>query len=448
MEAALQRKGRAGFGFGRRFYLLALLGLIWVAPAFADAELIWGLAAWNALIFFLWLVDWLRLPPAGQFVARRQWLRPLTLGVAGEYHWTVENHSARTVHMEVVEDAPQDLSAAPPAGTLQVAGHGEAKLVLPCRPWRRGDAQFGKTYIRYESAWGLAQRWALADLPQTVRTYPAAGGGGQDSLYLLHSRRIEIEKRFRRKHGVGREFESLREFRQGDSYRDISWTATARRGKLVVREFQTERSQPIWLMVDCGRLMRMKVGELSKLDHAVSAALSVAQVALLSGDRVGLIAYGGGLQRSVGLGKGERQLRSLMEELAQVKEESAEANHLQAAGRFMAMQSRRSLVVWITDLADTAMTPEVIEGASVLLDRHLVLFAVVDNPALREVAERSPQDSAQLYRGTAAHEVLLRREALIAGLRARGAQTLEVGVEGLSGAVVEQYFQIKERGLI
>ncbi|MEO6119676.1 MAG: DUF58 domain-containing protein, partial [Terriglobales bacterium] len=176
--------------------------------------------------------------------------------------------------------------------------------------------------------------------------------------------------------------------------------------------------------------------------------LNVAQVALLSGDRVGLMAYGMAAQRSVGLGKGERQLRSLMEELSLVKEETAEANHLQAAARFMATQSRRSLVVWLTDLADTAMTPEVIEGAAAVLGRHLVLFAVIDNPALSELADQTPATEEELYRSTAAHEVMLRREALIAGLRARGAHTLEVGASGLSAAVVEEYFQIKERGLI
>jgi uncharacterized protein (DUF58 family) len=439
---------RGGFAFGRRFYLFALIGLLWLAPAFGDSAFVWSLAAWNALLAVLWGIDFYRMPRAHSIRAHRDWTKPLTLDVPSSYVLRVENAGRVAVQATVLEDTPVELSEAPLSAELRIGSGGEAAATMTCIPRKRGDAAVGKTFLRYESSWGIAQRWATADMAQTVRVYPSAGRSSEDSLYLLRSRRIEIEKRFRRKHGVGREFESLREFRDGDNYRDISWTATARRGKLVVREYQTERSQPIWLMVDCGRLMRMKVGDLTKLDHAISAALNVAQVALLSGDKVGLMAYGMGTQRSVGLGKGERQLRTLMEELSLVKEEAAEANHLQAAGRFMAGQSRRSLVVWLTDLADTAMTPEVIEGASAVLTRHLVLFAVIDNPALREIANKSPGSADDLYRSTAAHEVMLRREALIAGLRARGAHTLEVGASGLSAAVVEEYFQIKERGLI
>jgi uncharacterized protein (DUF58 family) len=447
-SSTLMAKGRFGFAFGQRFYLFALIGLLWLAPAFSEGDFVWALVAWNVLLALLWVIDFVRMPSPGELSARRDWSKPLLLDTATKIFLRVENLSARRVHIEVVEDSAVELSDVPLSGQLDVDPKGSGVMEYACSPRKRGDAPMGKTFFRYESPWGIAQRWAIADLSQTVRVYPSTGRSAEDSLYLLRSRRIEIEKRFRRKQGLGREFESLREFRQGDSYRDISWTATARRGKIVVREFQTERSQPIWLMVDCGRLMRMKVGDLSKLDHAISAALNVAQIALLSGDRVGLMAYGMGPQRWVALGKGERQLRSLLEELALVKEEASEANHLQAAARFMAAQSQRSLVVWLTDLADTAMTPEVVEGASVVLNRHLVLFSVIDNPALREIAGKSPVNAEDLYRSTAAHEVLLRRESLIAGLRARGAHTLEVGAKGLSAAVVEQYFQIKERGLI
>ena len=119
----------------------------------------------------------------------------------------------------------------------------------------------------------------------------------KQTLSLIRSRQVEIERRRYRQRGMGRELDSLREYQGGDEFRDISWTATARRNRLITRVFQMERSQTVWLVLDAGRLLRAQVQEpgsplrLSKLDHAVNAALSLAQVAMHCGDRVGLLAY-------------------------------------------------------------------------------------------------------------------------------------------------------------
>ncbi len=119
-------------------------------------------------------------------------------------------------------------------------------------------------------------------------------------IYLIRSRQIELEKRLKRQRGHGREFESLRDYRDGDEFRDICWSATARRGKLITKVHQIERSQTIWLVLDAGRLLRARVDRLTKLDYAMNAALSLAQVAFYSGDRVALLAYGRKPQQRVG----------------------------------------------------------------------------------------------------------------------------------------------------
>src|SRR5258708_13660117 len=137
----------------------------------------------------------------------------------------------------------------------------------------------------------LAERWAMARVEQKICVYPNLEEARQQAIYLVRSRQIEMEKRHTRIRGAGREFESLREYREGDEFRDICWTAAARRGKLVTRIFQIERSQTVWLVLYAGRLMRPRVSGLSKLDFAVNAALSLAEVALSPGDRVALLAY-------------------------------------------------------------------------------------------------------------------------------------------------------------
>ncbi len=213
----------------------------------------------------------------------------------------------------------------------------------------------------------------------------------------------------------------------------------------MTRTYQAERSQTVWLVVDCGRLMRARIGRLSKLDYAVDAALSLAQVALYCGDRVGLLAYGRTVQHRVPAARGAPHLRALIDRLSVVREEVAEADHLNAAGRLLSDQKRRSLIVWLTDLAETAMTPEVVEAASRMMPRHLVLFAVIGQPDLQALAAREPVDETQMFQTAAAQEMLLRRERLLARLRERGVLALEADSATLSPAVVNTYLAVKER---
>jgi len=313
------------------------------------------------------------------------------------------------------------------------------------RPSQRGDAIVGDCYIRYQSVLRIAERWARAPLQQSIRIYPNLEEANRHSIYLLRSRQIALEKRHARVRGIGREFESLREYQRGDEYRDICWTAAARRGKLVTRVYQIERSQTVWIVIDAGRLMRARVGDFSKLDHAVNSALSLAQVALYSGDRVGLIAYGRVIRHQLPAAKGSSHLRQMIEQLAQVHEEGVEADHLLMASRLLADQKRRSLVVWLTDLAETAMTPEVIEAASMMMPRHLVLFVVIGQPDLGLLASKTPQSESEMYQVAAAQEMVHRRELLLARLRERGALALEVTSGAVSPVLVNAYLQIKER---
>jgi uncharacterized protein (DUF58 family) len=281
-----------------------------------------------------------------------------------------------------------------------------------------------------------------------VRVYPNLGEGQRMRIYLIRSRQIELEKRFKRQRGHGREFESLREYRAGDEFRDVSWSATARRGKLITKLYQVERSQTMWLVLDAGRLLRARVGRLNKLDHAVNAALSLAQVALYSGDRVALLAYDRKLQQRVAPGRGMPHLRALIESLAEVHAATAEADHLLATKALLSSQNRRSLVVWLTDFAETAATPEVIECTAAIASRHLVLFGVMAQTELRSLVAARPDTVEEMYRYSAALEIVQRRDLLLRQVRQQGALVLEAAPAGLSTALANQYLEIKERSLL
>jgi uncharacterized protein (DUF58 family) len=439
---------RLSFGFGRRFFLLTLLGLLWAIPAFWDTHFLLIMLAWDACAIIAWAVDLARLPQPERLVIERSWDGAVSLSNNAQVTLEIRNQSRVYVACGVMDDVPQSMRRETPTLQINARANDSGSAAYTVRPLERGDVQLGAVYLRYQSGSHFAERWARAELKQTVRVFPDLEDAKRQNIYLSRARQIELERRLIRQRGVGREFESLREYHQGDEFRNICWTATARRGKHVTKLFQVERSQAVWIVMDAGRLLRARVGELSKLDLSVNAALSLAQIALYSGDRTGLLVYGRNIQQRVGLGRGLGHMRVIMERLASVHEEVAEADHLRAASALLQLQKQRALIIWITDLADTSMTPEVIESASRILGKHLLLFTVIAQTDLNELAARTPENADDMYEIAAAQEMVHRRETLIGKVRNKGAMALEIAPSKLTATLVNQYLEVKERNLI
>jgi uncharacterized protein (DUF58 family) len=439
---------RPAIAFGPRFFLLIVIGLVWLAAAFHDPHFYYALAAWDLLVLVAWAADLLSLPSPQKLSITRHWTAPAALSVAALIELRVENSSPHVVIAKVIDNVPPQLRGEVPDLELRCPGRGQATVSYEIVPGQRGHIDFGATYLRYQGAMRIAERWAIAHTEQKICVYPNLEEARQQAVYLIRSRQIEMEKRHSRIRGAGREFESLREYREGDEFRDVCWTAAARRGKLVTRLFQIERSQTIWLVIDAGRLMRARLGGISKLDVAVNAALSLTEVALGTGDRVGLLAYGRNLQKRMLPYRGSVHLRHLIQQFAELRSEAAEGDHLQAVSALLSTQKRRSLVVWLTDFPETAMTPEVIDAASEAALRHVILFVVIGQPDLAALASREPTSVREMFRTTAAQETLHRRELLLGKLRQRGALALEVTSPAASLALVNSYLEIKQRNLI
>jgi uncharacterized protein (DUF58 family) len=403
---------------------------------------------WDFGVLVLWALDLKRLPKPEQIEVRRVWQGTLQLREEASATLEFTNRGKYSVVARVQEEVPTGLRKEIPEVDVRVpAGATEVAKYDVC-PRERGDMNFGLTYLRYQSAWQIAERWALASLKQKIRIYPNFQEANKDTIYLIRSRQIALEKRHKHQPGQGREFESLREYRESDEWRDICWSATARRAKLISKSYQIERSQTVWLVLDAGRLLRTRVKGLSKLDYSVGAALALAQVALYSGDRVGMLGYGRRVTQRLPPGRGAAHVRTLLDGLALVRGEELEADHRRAVETLAVMQKRRSLVVWLTDLAETATTPEVVESAIHLAQRHLVLFTVISLPELRGLTKERPDTAENMFRQTAALEIVQRRDLLLRTLRQQGALTLEVEPAQLSTAVVNQYLMAKDRSLI
>jgi uncharacterized protein (DUF58 family) len=471
IRAACERRSRWAFALTARSIAFLIAGFLWLIPGFWHWRFALAMPAWDALVLIAAALDGARLPRPSQFVAERSWSNAPALDSETEIELAVENRGATIVQCRLIDDLPSALVDSPATHRLTAFPRVPAKLRYPIHPQQRGDCQTGWLYLRFRSPLGLLERWAKAPLVQTVRVYPALRTGEEQQIFLARSRQIELQLRQARQRGLGRDFESLREYREGDDLRDICWTATARRGEPITRQYQTERSQPVWIVLDCGRLMRSRVAVFSpeprapipamlgparapgrrvhsKLDYACTTAVALAQLALYSGDRVGLLAYGQGVQQRLLPGRGGAHLRQLIESLAQVRAEAGEADHLRATATLNRLQPRRSLILWITDLAETAMRPEVIDGALQLLRRHVLLFVTMAQPEVEQIASARPKNDEQMFLSAAAQEMAGRRELLLARLHEQGALTMDLNPEALTSSVLNQYLTVKERAMV
>jgi uncharacterized protein (DUF58 family) len=479
----LGKAGRAlGFGLTPLALLLFAAGLVMAAPAFFHARAIGFMLGWDALLALLVIVDAMRLPRPEAFRVTRIFLDSPQLGQATRVEVAVRMEADTVADVRLVDDLHPALVASPQVQRVEVFPREDAVSATIVYPRERGDFALGRVYLRYRGMFRLIERWAVAEPVvaavnegqeerQRVRVYPAHEDSREGTeFYLLRARQIEMQKRKLRLRGVGREFESLRDYQPGDELRKIAWTATARRGKLVTRQFTVERSQQVWTVIDAGRLSRTgfevkrdnqilfaETGSererahqltVTQLDQATTAAIMLAQVIQGSGDKFAMLAYGREVQQLLPPGAGAAHLRLLIDLLSQTRSEAAEADHLNAIARLKTAQRRRGLIVWITELVDSVGRPELVTAAAELVRRHLVVLVLLQHPELEALAARVPRDKAEMFHTAAAQEMLERRRATIAQLEAQGVLIVETTAEKVGVNAVSKYLEVKAEGLL
>jgi uncharacterized protein (DUF58 family) len=457
------RMGRVvGYGITARGLSLLLAGLLFSVPEFFHPHRLWIMLAWDGVVALLILVDAMLLVTPAKINVIRRFLHSPATGQPVEIEYEISQLSNGIVTITVTDDLHPALIEMPRPVTLTAFPREAAKASLTVSPRERGDVELGKIYLRYKGALGLVERWAVCDCEQEIRIFPASEQGTSNAeLYLMRARQIDLQKRRLRLRGIGREFESLRDYQRGDELRNISWTATARRAKLITRQFTTERSQQDWVVIDAGRLSRtafelkhaasdpgLQDLIVTQLDQAATAALMLAQVIGSSGDKFALLTYGRAIQQQLLPGNGAPHLRIMIDLLSQTKSERSEANHLNAVSRLKNLQRRRGLVLWVTEMADSVGRPEVVTAASELVRHHLVVLVLLQHPELEALSTREPANAEEMFASTAAQEILERRRASIVKLRQQGVLVVETTPGEVGAAAITKYLEIKAQGLI
>jgi uncharacterized protein (DUF58 family) len=372
----------------------------------------------------------------------------LVVGLDNRVTLRLHNRSPALLRVVVRDDLPPGWEGQPDELRVDLPAWARREVTYTVRPPRRGLHRFGDLHVRMEGRGRLGAAVVRVAADHESRVYPNILGPARYELLARLGDLRQAGFRSVRALGGGGEFEQLREYVPSDSYRDLDWKATAKRHRPVTRVHQQERSQRVLLCIDAGRMMAMGMGDLTKLDHTVNAALLLAHVALRNGDRVGLVVFADTVRAFVPPRAGPAQYRRILEALFAVEAAETFVDFRRFVEFIQVRVPRRSLLVMFSDLLDEAHAMPLAEHAAMLRRKHLPVCVTMDDPVARGLADAEAPSVDGAYRRAAAADLLADREVVKAHLLKSGVQLVEAPSGELAVETVNRYLELKGRRLL
>jgi len=398
---------------------------------------------WNILLVGLLILDVVITPSAKLLKIRRNNDDVLYFKAENEISFYVENKSRHTLNIQAKDENVRHFTALPDSDLNRWVSPREEELfsynVLPSK---RGSFAFKKIFLRYSGVLGLCVKYANFSCPIEYKVYPNVRDLSKYRLMMQKSRLLPRGEKNIKNYGMGYEFESLRSYVEGDDYRTINWSATARENKLIVNKYQIERNQPVYILLDIGRPMSYSVNGFKKLDYAINAALILSDIVNQSGDKVGLMVYDSAVRSHVSAGQGAGHRNLLMETLYNVEDNRSTADYGGAFRTLCEKQKRRSLVFIFTDFELPEEAREMISYITLLKKRHLPIVVFMENEslnALTEIPVKQPYDN---YLKDTAKEFQAERRDIFRHLSAMGIPNVESKAEDFALSAVNRYLQL------
>lgn len=434
----------AGVPTGRLVGLSVLPLVLSIGVLFAPAVAI-PVVALDVVLAGLALAD--LVAARGQVSVRRTFAPVQAVGRPFDVTLEVANVGRRAVEVRYTDDAPGAVTGLPAEAVVapSVTARSTYALVVD----RRGQHGFGDATVRWRSPLGLWEKQRRFGAPSgdVVRVYPDFAQLRETGLRgRLSEQRAPV--RARRRPGGESEFQRLRPYVPGDSYRHVDWKATARRRDLVTREFGQEQNQNLVFLLDCGRMMSARSGALTAFDHALNAAVLLGQVALRHGDRVGLLAFDRAARVWLPPQGGRRTAGRLIRATYDLQPSLEEPDYAAAFRHLQHHVKRRSLVVLLTAVADEVNADLATSLVQALRSRHLAVSVWVRDAEVDALLDAPAADDEQRYVRAAAAEIVAWREQALAGLRQRGALVLDLPSNGLTRGLLDGYLEVKARRLL
>lgn len=421
-----------------------LFGHWW--PALGASWVQTGLTLAAGIFALLVLLDFAasRSQPAIQ--VERQLAGGLALNQWSEVKLTLHHQFRYPITVEIFDGVTSDVIGEQVHQRAPLHPQQTTLVSYRLRALRRGPLTLEHCHLRVPTPLGFGSLSYTMAEPSFAKVYPNFASIAAYTILAAENHTSELGIRQKNRRGQGLDFHQLREYRQGDSLRQVSWKASSYHQQLISKEYQDERDQNVILLIDSGRRMRAKDDDLDHFDHALNASILVSYIALRQGDSVGVMSFGNS-ERWISPQKGADRVRVILNGLYDLQVGNRAPDYLAAAEKLSQLQRKRSLVVIVTNSRDEEID-ELVMAVKLLQKRHLVLVANIREAVLDQTLHEPIQtlDQAATYAGTVTY--LQQRAAAHRKLQQGGTYAVDCLAKELAPALANSYWEIKRAGVL
>ncbi|MBE8722915.1 DUF58 domain-containing protein [Sphingobacterium pedocola] len=429
------------------FYILLGIVVLYVISAYIPGFrfvvdiLLWGwfgVCAWDLLILYF---------PRNRIILQRRYPEKLSNGDANPFSLLITSSFPLMVRVNVLEEFPEQLQLRDNEFYISIKALGTKEIQFELTPVTRGTYQFGvcNALVKYI---GLFKRKFVLDENRVIPCYPSFIQMRKYQLLATTDRLVELGIKRIRKIGSTLEFDHVREYVRGDEYKHMNWKASAKHSKLMVNQFQEEKSQPIYSFIDTGRAMRMPFSEMTLLDYAINATLVLSNAAILKQDRAGMLTFSKHIYNHVPAEKRNNQIRKISDVLYGVSTlfEESEFGNLYAFARQRI--NKRSLIFIYTNFETLDSLRRQLTYLRMLRKSHIVVVVVFKNTELVDMAREPVSKVSDIYNKIIAEKFVYEKQLIVQELNRNGLQTIYTNPADLSINSINKYLELKARGLI
>jgi len=426
---------------------LALCGLVLVFSYLSDIfELIFYILVF--IMIAALLADIALAPGPKAFKITRRFDTRMSLLEDNPVALEITNRGRLPVRMQIRDELPPHFRVDTRTISVVLPPSSRREVKYYLHPVARGDFALERIHVRTLGPLGLVRVGFIIPEVNKFKVYP--------NLIALRRYRLLAKKdrltfegfRALKLKGRGTDFAQLRDYLPDDDFRRIDWKSSARCNKLTVREYQIERAQNLFIMLDCGRLSSSHLGGHPRLDTMINAALMLAFVALQSGDRVGVLAFDDDIRLYLPFEKGNRQLNRIIESLYNLQPAMVESDYRKAFNYIATKVRRRSMVTLFADIIDSVSSAQLLANVQNLAPKHLPLMLLMRDDDVDIMSTERAEIPGELFRKVSAQNLLLDRRAALSKLTFRGVLALDLPPDKLSVEAVNGYLQLKARSLL
>jgi uncharacterized protein (DUF58 family) len=407
--------------------------------------------AQTALVGFLGLVltDGMLLFMRKPAVTCRRELNPVfSLSDPNTVRILVENQSGMFLQLSIADELPEQFQMRDEEIKVGLPAKKHQVLDRTLRPLSRGAYDFGHINVFVATRIGLLERRLIFEQTQQVSVYPSIIQMKQFELramrHIAHDTGIKKMRRI----GHSYEFDQIKNYVQGDDYRSVNWKASSRRATLMVNQYEDEKSQQVYCLIDKSRVMRMPFEGLSLMDYAINTTLAISNIILKKQDKAGLLSFSDVMGATLKAERDTGQLNRIMESLYREKERPVESNFELLYEGVRRLIGARSLLLLFTNFESMYALDRALPTLRRLGRAHLLVVVFFENTEIRKLAQEDVVTTADMYRQTVARQFLQDKKEMVTKLRQYGIQAVLTKPQDLTLNTINKYLELKSRGLI